>query len=243
MTRRARTWSTTTTTSRTRAPTSCAATGSRCRCLCSYVWLKSFPVGRQGHLEISARFHLPLQSCTQPLFQAHTILCANLKTAAHEEVLARFDRDMDALAAADLHPAARVGGATRLLDLLPEVKLREWAAECRRSHRQFADKVHRKIRWLAALSIINRSAPAAARQSPVRSHTQRQTPKRRFAKLREWAATAAARTANEVPVDPLVSGPADGLANWGLLAGLWADVEVLFRQDCHPGLGCSASCV
>lgn len=64
-----------------------------------------------------------------------------LQAAAHEEVLGRFDRDMEALAAAELHPAARSAGLTRLLDLLPEAKLRDWAAECARAHRQFADKV------------------------------------------------------------------------------------------------------
>ena len=63
------------------------------------------------------------------------------QAAAHEEVLGRFDRDMEALAAAELHPAARSAGLTRLLDLLPEAKLRDWAAECARAHRQFADKV------------------------------------------------------------------------------------------------------
>ncbi len=56
-------------------------------------------------------------------------------------MLGRFDRDMEALAAAELHPAARSAGLTRLLDLLPEAKLRDWAAECARAHRQFADKV------------------------------------------------------------------------------------------------------
>ena len=63
------------------------------------------------------------------------------QAAAHEEVLGRFERDMDALAAAELHPAACAGGAIRLLDLLPEAKLRDWAANCSRAHRQFADKV------------------------------------------------------------------------------------------------------
>lgn len=63
------------------------------------------------------------------------------QAAAHEEVLHRFDRDMEALAAAELHPAARSAGVARLLDLLPEAKLRDWAAECGRAHRQFADKV------------------------------------------------------------------------------------------------------
>jgi hypothetical protein len=86
------------------------------------------------------------------------------QSAAHEEVLGRFDRDMEALAAAELHPAARSAGLTRLLDLLPEAKLRDWAAECARAHRQFADKVHFPVlvqSWSAPL----RKRPACWEQT------------------------------------------------------------------------------
>lgn len=56
------------------------------------------------------------------------------------EVLQRFERDLDALKTAELHPAARAGRATHLLDLLPEVKLKDWHANCTHAHSQFADK-------------------------------------------------------------------------------------------------------
>lgn len=83
-----------------------------------------------------------------------------MQAAAHEEVLGRFDRDMEALAAAEVHPAARAAGLTRLLDLLPEAKLRDWAAECARAHRQFADKVPLLVRttWRGCLRRLHHRA-------------------------------------------------------------------------------------
>lgn len=64
-----------------------------------------------------------------------------IQTAAHTGILQQFWGDMEALGAADLHPAARAGRATSLLHLLPEAKLREWHASCVRAHQQFAEKV------------------------------------------------------------------------------------------------------
>lgn len=60
---------------------------------------------------------------------------------SHEEVLRRFERDVDALRAPELHPAARVGAATHLVDLLHQGQLREHHANCVHAHKQFADKV------------------------------------------------------------------------------------------------------
>ena len=50
---------------------------------------------------------------------------------------------MDRLASCELHPGACTGTARRLLDLLPEQRLRDWAEACRRSHAAFGDKARR----------------------------------------------------------------------------------------------------
>jgi len=64
-----------------------------------------------------------------------------IQAASHEEVLRRFERDMDRLKAAELHPAARTGSATHLMDLVPENQLRNHHTNCVHAHKQFADKV------------------------------------------------------------------------------------------------------
>lgn len=48
---------------------------------------------------------------------------------------------MERLAACELHPAARSPSSWRLLDLLPEQRLRDWADSCGRSHAAFMEKV------------------------------------------------------------------------------------------------------
>lgn len=63
---------------------------------------------------------------------------------AHREILSRFSADMERLAACELHPAARSPGSRRLLDLLPEQRLRDWADSCARSHAAFMEKVRRR---------------------------------------------------------------------------------------------------
>ncbi|KAK9820447.1 hypothetical protein WJX72_010464 [[Myrmecia] bisecta] len=60
---------------------------------------------------------------------------------AHAETLVRFEQDMAQLAATELQPAARTRELTRLVHLVPEQRLRDWAANCGRSHKHFADKV------------------------------------------------------------------------------------------------------
>ncbi|KAK9846399.1 hypothetical protein WJX81_003004 [Elliptochloris bilobata] len=59
----------------------------------------------------------------------------------HSEVLARFERDMAALAAAELPRAAQSAGLRRVSDLLPEAQLREWAAQCQAAHGALNEKV------------------------------------------------------------------------------------------------------
>ena len=52
---------------------------------------------------------------------------------------------MERLAACELHPAARGPGQRRLLDLLPEQRLRDWADSCGRSHAAFVEKVRTPV--------------------------------------------------------------------------------------------------
>jgi len=62
---------------------------------------------------------------------------------AHADVLARFERDMAALAAAELPRQAQAPGLRRASDLLPEGQLREWAGQCRAAHAALNDKARR----------------------------------------------------------------------------------------------------
>lgn len=75
-----------------------------------------------------------------------------MQAASHEEVLRRFERDMDRLKAAELHPAARTGSATHLMDLVPENQLRNHHTNCVHAHKQFADKV-RPVQWVHRLHV------------------------------------------------------------------------------------------
>ena len=63
------------------------------------------------------------------------------EAAAQKEILQGFERDMDQLAALQLHPDIRTDRHNYLIDLIPEQKLREWAARCKRDHDHFAKKV------------------------------------------------------------------------------------------------------
>ncbi len=85
--------------------------------------------------------HCLVIDCGFTTFRCAHVLLSRLQAAAHRDVLERFNADMAALAAVELHPAARVDGRTRLLDLLPEARLRDWAANCTAAHAQFANKV------------------------------------------------------------------------------------------------------
>jgi hypothetical protein len=64
---------------------------------------------------------------------------------AHEEVLGRFEGDMEALAGVEIAPAvaAAAGQLRSLLDLVPEQRVRDWAAQCAASHQHLSDKVPR----------------------------------------------------------------------------------------------------
>ena len=86
---------------------------------------------RSGRLSRSA-------TCLQPSLSG---LVPSGQAEAHRDILARFSADMDRLASCELHPGARTGTSRRLLDLLPEQRLRDWAEACRRSHSAFGDKV------------------------------------------------------------------------------------------------------
>eukprot|EP00891_Asterochloris_glomerata_P000620 jgi/Astpho2/620/fgenesh1_pg.00013_%23_39_t len=59
----------------------------------------------------------------------------------HGELLQRFAQDMELLASITLHEGAGTDRIKRLIDMVPEQRLREWAENCRRSHEQFTDKV------------------------------------------------------------------------------------------------------
>ena len=77
-------------------------------------------------------------------------LCRYQKeAAAQKEILQGFERDMDQLAALQLHPDIQTDRHNYLIDLIPEQKLREWAARCKRDHDHFAKKVQSIVwdRW------------------------------------------------------------------------------------------------
>ena len=61
--------------------------------------------------------------------------------AQHEEVLGSFQANLDLLARLEVHPCAQRPGLRRLADVVPEPRLREWAACCSASHRSLASKV------------------------------------------------------------------------------------------------------
>ena len=63
-----------------------------------------------------------------------------MQRGTHMEVLARFERDVAALAAAELPRAAQGPGLRRVSDLLPEAQLREWAGQCQAAHGALNDK-------------------------------------------------------------------------------------------------------
>ena len=68
----------------------------------------------------------------------------------HGELLQRFAQNMELLASITLHEGAGTDRIKRLIDMVPEQRLREWAENCRRSHEQFTDKVYGS--WRAASS-------------------------------------------------------------------------------------------
>ncbi|CAL8460904.1 g435 [Coccomyxa elongata] len=59
----------------------------------------------------------------------------------HAEVLGRFERDMEALASVEVPAQARTPDLARLSDLVPQQRMRDWAAQCASSHQHLSDKV------------------------------------------------------------------------------------------------------
>lgn len=59
----------------------------------------------------------------------------------HAEVLGRFERDMEALASMEIPAQARTAEMSRLSDLVPGQRMRDWAAQCASSHQNLSDKV------------------------------------------------------------------------------------------------------
>ena len=64
-----------------------------------------------------------------------------IEEAAQRGILEGFERDMEQLAALQLHPGARTDRHSCLIHLIPEQKMRDWAQRCKRDHDQFDKKV------------------------------------------------------------------------------------------------------
>lgn len=59
----------------------------------------------------------------------------------HVEVLEEHGPLMDLMRATHLHPDLQRDGRVKLMDLVPEEKLRKWAESCRKAHTHFSEKV------------------------------------------------------------------------------------------------------
>lgn len=55
-------------------------------------------------------------------------------------MLGRFERDMEALASVEVPAQARTPDLARLSDLVPQQRMRDWAAQCASSHQHLSDK-------------------------------------------------------------------------------------------------------
>ena len=71
---------------------------------------------------------------------------------AQREILQGFERDMEQLAALQLHTGARTERHSRLIHLIPEQKMRDWAARCKHDHDHFAKKVCLQPRFMQAFT-------------------------------------------------------------------------------------------
>lgn len=69
------------------------------------------------------------------------MLTYQTQAAAQKEILQGFERDMEQLASLQLHAGARTERHSRLIHLIPEQKMRDWAARCKHDHDHFAKKV------------------------------------------------------------------------------------------------------
>ena len=56
-------------------------------------------------------------------------------------MLGRFEADMEALGAVEIAPQAASAQLRTLLHLVPEQRVRDWAAQCAASHQHLSDKV------------------------------------------------------------------------------------------------------
>ena len=69
--------------------------------------------------------------CLRNPVKIMTWLCRyQTEAAAQMAILQNFERDMEQLASLQLHPAARTDRHSRLIHLIPEQKMRDWAARC-----------------------------------------------------------------------------------------------------------------
>lgn len=78
--------------------------------------------------------------CTRVVAGAHGCRYAEQRRA-HAEVLGRFEADMEALGAVEIAPQAASAQLRTLLHLVPEQRVRDWAAQCAASHQHLSDKV------------------------------------------------------------------------------------------------------
>ncbi|KAA6421485.1 MAG: hypothetical protein FRX49_08429 [Trebouxia sp. A1-2] len=69
------------------------------------------------------------------------IVTYQTEAAAQKDILQGFERDMEQLASLQLHAGARTERHSRLIHLIPEQKMRDWAARCKHDHDHFAKKV------------------------------------------------------------------------------------------------------
>ena len=61
--------------------------------------------------------------------------------AQHDEVLASLPANLDLLARLEVHPAAQGPQLRRLVDFVPQERLKEWAGRCAGSRQSLAAKV------------------------------------------------------------------------------------------------------
>ena len=98
----------------------------------------------QGLLRQRFGCTIPAVACT-PVAVALIPACMPCRYAeqrrTHAEVLGRFEADMEALGAVEIAPQAASAQLRTLLHLVPEQRVRDWAAQCAASHQHLSDKV------------------------------------------------------------------------------------------------------
>lgn len=82
---------------------------------------------------------------------------------AHAQTLTHFNDALAAISCIELHPQLQTDQWKRLIDLQPQLKLREWYENCRRSHDHFAAKV---LELEALFSLLKHDVEALFLQAP-----------------------------------------------------------------------------